>query len=304
MSRSPRRIAPMLAAAAVVAATVVSSAGPVHAVIVPEWPAGYVPLGCTVTGFAGGGSGIFQVSYSDPLQPTVVDTAVNGTTSVVLRPGAVATQYQVNVTASETCSGVGSLSIAWVRQSTGTYQAMTMSPLTTDVFQGRHGGINSAQADEAGVYRVGVAVVARRYDSFVLDGNFRLASPPVPTGGSTFFTTGSWSLKPLYLLRQTTLTIVAPSSVKKGRLAAVSGVLRYATNAGFVADAGERVLVQTRVGSAAWKNVAVVAATASGAVTAKVKLLRTSQVRFVHTSVLSGRFTAAVTSVTKTIKVI
>jgi len=61
--------------------------------------------------------------------------------------------------------------------------------------------------------------------------------------------------------------------------------------------------VQTRIGTAAWKTVAVVAATASGAVSAKVKLLKTSQVRFVHAAVLSGRFTAAVTSATKTIKV-
>ena len=303
MSTALRRIVPVLAAVGMAAVTAVTAATPAQALIIPEWPTtSYAPTGCTITGSAPDSSGLFTISYSDPLQPTVVDTAVNRTSSVVLKPGA-ATPYTVNVTASETCSGVGYLAVAWVRVATGTYQAMTMTPLTTDVFTGTFGGVNSAPADEAGAYRVGVAAVGRRYDSFTLDANFRLAAPPTIAGGAAFYTAGPWSLKRLYLLRQTTVTIASPVSVKKGKLATVSGVLKYATNAGYVADAGEKVLVQTRIGTAAWKTVAVVAATASGAVSAKVKLLKTSQVRFVHAAVLSGRFTAAVTSATKTIKV-
>jgi len=123
-------------------------------------------------------------------------------------------------------------------------------PLTADVFRGTFSSMDSAQADATGVYRAGVAAVARRYDDFILSANFTLVTTPTPRWRPGDIV-GDRSLKKLYLLRQTTLTVASASSVQKCKRVTVSGVLKYATNAGLVADGGEKVIVQTRSGKAA-----------------------------------------------------
>ena len=142
----------------------------------------------------------------------------------------------------------------------------------------------------------------RRYDSFILDSDLKYTSSVA--GSVNAYTFGPWSTKRLYILRQTTLGVGTPVSVHKGKQATITGLLRYATVSGYAPDNGEKVIVQTRVGTTgAWVTRATLTANPAGAVSIKIAFTKKSQVRLVHNAVLSGRFTAGVVSVVKTIKI-
>jgi len=67
--------------------------------------------------------------------------------------------------------------------------------------------------------------------------------------------------------------------VRKGRTVRISGSLRYATNAGYVADNGEKVLAQVKVGTR-WVTKATLTANSTGAVTYSCAPTRTTLRRF------------------------
>jgi hypothetical protein len=83
----------------------------------------------------------------------------------------------------------------------------------------------------------------------------------------------------------------------------VGGVLKYAGVGTYLANAGGKVVVQTKVGKGGWTNRTTLTANASGAVSWKLKILKKTQVRLVSNAVLSGLFTAAATSPVKTVKI-
>ena len=297
-----RRVALALTAGATAGAFVLA-ATPVGASTPPEWPtAGRLPIGCDpAVVYTNITASSWTYQFTDSTVPTLSGVRVStGAGNIgVLAPGG--TNVYAFATASDPCSGVGSVVVNYARNG-AIHAGPFLANSTTDAFAGTWSGfIAKLQPDQAGVYTVPIARVGHRYDSFTLDQGFRLTAKAGGTGSA--LVVGSWATARSYLLRRTTLTIAAPTSVRRGKQATISGLLKYATNTAYVADAGEKVSVQTRVGTGAWKTVATVAANAAGAFSAKVTLTKTTQVRVVHAAVLSGRFTAAATSATKLVKV-
>jgi hypothetical protein len=156
--------------------------------------------------------------------------------------------------------------------------------------------------DSAGVYRIVAIVVLRRYDTLTLNQDFLYVSSTVPSASTVI--AGPSPQKNYFVLRQTTLaTSQSATKVKKGKTVKVTGLLKYATNAGYVPDNGERVLAQTRIGTGKWVTRATLTTTSTGAVAYYLAPLRTTQVRFVLANVYSGRYTAAAISATRTVTV-
>ncbi len=302
--RSTTRRAALALTASVTVGAFVLSASPVGAATPPEWPtAGRLPIGCDPgVVYTNVTATTWTYQFSDSTVAALSNPRIaTGAGNISVLPVAGANVY-ARVTLSDPCSGVGGGVVDWARNG-AILGGNFLTPRTTDSFSGAWATlVGNLKPDSAGVWTIPVAATAHRYDTITLDQDFKLVSKTA--GSSTVTIVGPWAKAKSYLLRQTTLTITAPTSVKKGKLATVSGVLKYATNAGLVADGGEKVIVQTRIGTATWKNITVVAANAAGVVTAKLKLTKSSQVRFVHAAVLSGRFTAASVSAIKTIKVI
>jgi hypothetical protein len=296
-----RRIALGLTAGASVGAFLLG-AGPVNAVTPPDWPtAGRLPLGCDPgVIYTNTTATTWTYEFTDSSVPTISGPRVStgaGTVGVLAPGGSNVYAY---ASISDSCSGVGGAIVDYARNGS-MVSGSFLAPASTDSFAGTWSAfLGKWTPDKAGVYTVPVAAVVRRYDSITLDQNFRLVSKVNASGIVTVV--GPWATAKSYLLRQTTLSIVAPTSVKRGKQATISGVLKYAINTGLVADNGEKVAVQTRVGTGAWKTVATVTANTAGAFSAKVTLSKTTQVRLVHNAVLSGRYTAAATSATKTVK--
>jgi len=147
-----------------------------------------------------------------------------------------------------------------------------------------------------------IAGAARRYDSFTLDGDFKVVGTPVDSATASIFSVGPWSATRFYALRATTLSnALSATKLKKGKTVKATAQLKMATNAGYVADAGARVVVQTKVGKGKWVTNATLTANASGVVTYAFVLSATTQVRFVHNRVLSGNFTNGAVSAIKTV---
>jgi hypothetical protein len=295
-----RRTTSLGVTAAAAAATFALTAVPASAITPPVWPStGHVPLGtgCDMTNSYNLG-GTYDMWYADAGQPVVEDVFINGGSVAVVPPAGGSFTIAAKIT--EACSGVKGAQAILVHGAG--YDAPYMAPASVDVFHGTWAVTQTATPDDAGLYRVGEIYTDRRYNSFVLDANFRYTSSVASATSNV--TAGLWSVKKLYLLRQTTLAVGAPVSVKKGKQATITGLLKYATIAGFAPDNGEKVIVQTRVGTAGpWVTRATLTAISSGAVSIKLAFTKKSQVRLVHTAVLSGRFTAAVSSAVKTINV-
>ena len=300
-----RRLVLALTATATAGAFVLSAHPAGAAVLPPEWPAaGRVPLGCEGMLPENDPASGYIVTYTDTSQPVVTDVSLGGATSLAIPPGGRA--IPVHVRATELCSGASGGQAYFSRYGSGKVTVISLAPQTDDVFHATLGGVTPVLPPSAvGVYNVPVTQLGRRYDSFVLNPDFRLRAEPAPVvGTASQYVTGAWSMKRLYLLAQTTVVISSSvSKVRKGRKASVFGVLRYATGAGYVGDNGEKVYVQTKVGTGKWTTRAVLACGRTGGVTYTFAPLKTTQVRLVHPAVHSGRFTAAVTSAVKTITV-
>jgi hypothetical protein len=298
----PRRTISYALSALVACVSVALTPLPASAItpVVPSWPAqGHVPVGPNCEILMSGAVGtLFRSQYGDTGKPTVVDVLFNGGTTVVVPPAG--TSFTLSATVTEACSGVTRADPIVVHNNA--FTVPVLAPVTTDVFHGAWAARLPVTPDSAGVYRVPQFFVGRRYDSFVVDAFFLLTSSVASSNAA--YSVGAWSMRNYYVLRQSALTLGAPTSVRKGRAATLTGLLRYATAAGFRPDNGEKVVVQTRVGKTGrWITRATVTASSTGATSTRIVFTKTSQVRLVHGAVLSGRFTAGVVSAVKTVKV-
>ena len=220
---------------------------------------------------------------------------------VVVPPTGATAVFEVTVTNG--CSGVGAVGASVIRPD-GTGFTGLFSPVTTDAFGGRWQNAPAvATPNNAGPFTFVSADVRRRYDSFVLDSTFSYVSS-VPAAGAATKVVGPWSTKPVYILRATTLTsAVSKAKVVRGKKVTVSGVLKAAEIGGYVAYPGAKVVVQTKVGTGAWKSRTTLTANGTGAVSWSLKILKKTQVRLVSAQVLVSPYTAAVTSATRTVKI-
>jgi hypothetical protein len=305
MSTTRRRIALGITAAASVA-SMLALAVPAQAVtpVAPVWPTvGRVPTGCdpgVTFGIIGPSS--WHFGYTDSGQPVVNDVRVsaNATNLTVVPPAGVILNYSVNV--SEPCSGVVQVASYIARNKTVVALA-AYTNTTANAFSSwwSLSAGNKLPDDAVGVWTVPLAGVARRYDTFTLDQDFKVVGSPV-AGSASRTITGAWATKPSYVVRAMTLSnTLSAAKVKKGKTVKATAVLKMATNSGYLADASDKVVVQTKVGAGKWVSHATLTTNASGVVSYSFVLTATTQVRFVHNKVLSGKFTNAVTSAIKTV---
>jgi len=300
MALSRRSIVASITAATCIAALGVT-ANPAGA-FTTSWPAGgYVPQGpdCKMNGLIGDVGILRQSAWIDSTIPSVEDVFVNGGTSVTIPPAGRSVTFEARVI--DRCSGVSLVQETLLyNESLETRPMMTAE--THDVIGGMWGDARAVTPSQAGVYRMGSMVTARRYETFILDINFYLVShTPASSGG---FVVGPWSLKKMYLLRQTTLaTSQSSTMIRKGRTVKFQGVLKYATDTGYLPDNGEKVTVQVKVGTGKWVTKATLTAGSTGIVTYTFVPAKTSYVRFGHTNVYSGRFTAAIVSAARKVTV-
>lgn len=307
MIKTRRRVALGIAAAAS-AASMLLVASPAQAVPLPAWPAGgYVPTGCTATG--ADLSPVIKYWFTDPGLPTVPSVHIgSGTSNITVLPPAGAAMT-LTMPVVERCSGVGS-AYAWTSHNGVFAGSGALLPPATNAFAGVWSqGLGALQGSPGairpdtgvGYYQVITASAMRRYDSFMLDANFVLTGTPVSGTGSGF-TTGPWIATKFFALRAMTLSnALSATKVAKGKTVKATAVLKMATNAGYVADASDKVVVQTKVGTGKWISNATLTTNASGVVSYSFVLSATTQVRFIHLRVLSGKYTNAVTSVIKTV---
>jgi hypothetical protein len=305
MSTTRRRVALAITAAASVA-SVLALAVPAQAVVppTPSWPtAGRTPVGCAASVALGGPDNAnWQYTYTDPGQPVITDTMVSGnsTNITVLPPAGAAVRFAAK--ASEPCSGVQAMGV-YLSRNRVLITSASLTNTTADAFSSWWAWTApTVQPDSAvGVWTVPYVMVERRYDSFVLDQDFRIVGVP-SLSVTTIGTTGTWAKKPFYLVRAMTLSnTLSAAKVAKGRTVKATAVLKMATNAGYVVDASDKVVVQTKVGTGKWVSHASLTTNASGVVSYSFVLTATTQVRFVHNRVLSGKYTNAVTSAIKTV---
>jgi hypothetical protein len=300
MFKTRRRVA-LGISAATSAVSMIVLAVPAQALTVPIWPtAGHVPTGngcVVVNAISAPGDGIIQMAVTDTGNPTVSDVWFNAGTTVKAVPAG--TPYNINLKVVETCTGVGDIIPVLVHA--GTWANISGSPATANVFDGIWSDPQTAKPDDAGLYKIPLVGVSRRYDSLVLRADFTVVGTPVAGTGDQLVV-GPWATKSLYILRATTVTnALSAAKVKKGKTVKATAVLKRATNAGYVADNGGKLAVQTKVGSGKWVTNATLTANASGVVTYSFVLTATTQVRFVHPRTLSGNFTEAITSAIKTV---
>ncbi len=303
MLTSRRRVAFGITATASVV-SMLALAVPAQALTTPAWPtAGRVPTGCTAPISVSGTASNWSYIYTDTTTPTFSDVLVSaGATNVTVVPPAGAA-VTVSAKINNACGGVG-LAAANVSLNGTIITGGTLVNTTTDAFSSWWTlNLGTLPPDTAvGVWRIPIGIVARRYDTFALDKTFTLLGIPVATSSSGSPIVGAWALKPSYYLRAMTLSnALSAAKVKKGKTVKATAVLKMATNAGYVADAGDKVVVQTKVGAGKWTSHATLTTNASGVVSYSFVLTATTQVRFLHSRVLSGKFTNAVLSAIKTV---
>ncbi|MBI1377049.1 MAG: hypothetical protein GC157_06165 [Frankiales bacterium] len=304
MTTTRRRVALALTAAAS-AGTVLLGAAPAGAAAAPAWPStGRVPTGCDPgVVFTNPTADTWTYQFYDHTTPQITSARVSSGSRnlTVLKP--TGARVVVSVTASDPCSGVGSVLVDIARDGSIGSLGGALSPASTNAFAGGWTkSLGTLHPDDAGVYTVPVAVVAHRYDDFTLDQDFRMVTHGSAAGTDTV--TGSWALSKSYILRYTTLSSSAPTSISRGTTATARGVIKFATNAGYNNGNGEKVLVQVRTGtSGRWYTKATRYPRSGGRFSYSFKPSRTSQVRFVHPTDLGGRHTAMSVSAVRTIVV-
>ncbi len=303
MLKTRRRVALGITAAASVA-SMIALAVPAEAVTTPDWPtAGRVPTGCNPAVAISGGLAAWFYTFTDSTVPTISATRIssNATNVTVLPPAGAVVSMSAKV--SDPCSGVQTV-ITYIARNRVILTALPLVNTTADPFTSWWTtSLGTLRPDDAvGVWTEPSAFVQHRYDSFVLDQDFKIGAPPALTATSPVNVAGSWALAKSYILRAMTLSnTLSAAKVKKGKTVKATAVLKMATNAGYVADASDKVVVQTKVGTGKWISNATLTTNASGVVSYSFVLTATTQVRFLHNRVLSGKYTNAVTSVIKTV---
>jgi hypothetical protein len=290
--------------AAASALAMLALAVPAQALPTPAWPtAGRIPTGCTAPITISGSPSDWHYEYTDTTVPTFSDVLVGaGPSNITVVPptGAV---VKVSAKVNDTCGGVGFAGVDIALNGT-IITGASLGPATTDAFSSWWtASIGTLPPDGAvGVWTLPIGIVSRRYDSFVLDKAFKVVGIPVATATPNTAIVGAWALKPSYYVRAMTLSnTLSAAKVRKGKTVKATAVLKMATNVGYMADASDKVIVQTKVGAGKWVSNATLTTNASGVVSYSFVLAATTQVRFVHNRVLRGKYTNAVTSAIKTV---
>jgi len=304
--RTNRRGITVSAVAAIASAAFLLPISPAEAIVIPDWPtAGHVPVGCSGLDVGPGPAPGYEYLYTDTGVPTVATAGVTtGTVQqkvIVIGPSGAHVTW--TATTSEQCTGASSLALYSLIPT----QGLIVPPMTatgTDMFTTTwRSPVALVSPDYAGPVTVPFAQTQRRYDSVILLADYTLLTK-TDVSTSPKWVQGAWSHTTSYFERQTTLTsAVSKTSVRKGSAVAISGFLTYATPGHWAADNGEKVLVQVRIGSGAWRTKATLIAGSTGKVSYTFRPSKTSRIRLVHAAHLTGRCTAAVTSAIRTIKV-
>jgi len=298
--RTPSRLGMLALGAALVAV----AASPASATVLADWPSGgTIPTACPPTSYTPTASG-FTMGFTDAVTPQITAWDINGKPSqLIVPPTGVQAKFQLHVT--QLCSGVGSASIV-VRYTNGGTPTFTTKALTAqgvDAFNSVYGVVQAMTPDSAGRYTVPIAQVGRRYDSFVLDQDYKLVSK-VATVSTPSYQLGTWASQTVMVLRATTLTATQTATrVAKGTKVTFSSTLTYATPTGYVVYPGATVLVQTKTGTGSWLTKATLTSNASGVVSYAINPTAQTQVRFTHPGTSTGKFTAAITSAIKSVAV-
>ena len=220
-------------------------------------------------------------------------TLVPGTTLVTTR-----------ITATQSCSGVGSVASGLVVGTTRLSDDVPFLRASTDAFRSVWASSNPLTPANAGAYRMPTAIVAPRYASFVLTDVWKLVGKSDFVGTPTIVT-GPWSTKVLYVQRATTqVTAASRTSVAKGGKVTFRSTLRKAGTTAYIAAAGASMAFQTKLPGGAWQTRARVSTNASGVATYTFAPPRTMSWRWVHAGTRTGSFTAPSISAAKTIKVL
>jgi hypothetical protein len=301
MARTTSAVSRGITVAAVVASTIALVLPAQAVAIVPAWPvAGHLPSGpdCALTTTNASG-GTFDMQWVDSSVPVVTDVFVNGgKTMTVPATGATMT---VSARVLAPCTGPATV-IAILVKNEASFVSPGMDPLTADVFSGLWGTSSVIDANAGGVYRMAAMSVGRRYDGVTVTSDYHLLSAVDTNANSQKYIAGSWALTKLYVLRTARLTnSLSTSRATKGKTVKATTILTMATPGGYAADPGDKVLVQTKIGTGKWLTKATLTTNASGVVSYSFVLTATTQVRFIHNRVLSGKFTNAVASVIKTV---
>jgi hypothetical protein len=300
-----RRSVTVLAAVAAATALVSGQAHAYVPVTPAAWTPGYAPQGCTTVFGTGDPTYIYVLQYTDTGLPQVEDIAFEGGGTTITVPPA-GKPVNLVVHATETCSGVLGLGVIFAHVGhNSSYVSTEASTVTPDPFNATLGGtLGLRKPSFAGAYHVPLIETRSRYSAFTLTPDFALDGTPTSPSSLGYLVGGPWMSRTLYVLAQATL-VPSQTAMKvvKGKPVTFTAMLSYATDTGFVADNGEKALVQTKVGKAAWKTRATVTADSAGRVTYTFKPTTTTAVRFVHAETHAGRFTSAVTSAVKAVKV-
>ena len=299
MLKSRRRAAIAITAASSVV-SMIAVALPAQAVALSDWPAaGRAAAGCATVTPAGPFSD-WTVSYTDTLMPSINNVFINGGTYVIVPPAGRSASIQV--AATEPCGGIGF--VTPYPRIAGSLFPSAGVPVSDNAFSLLTASAYAFNPSDAGIVTVPLVQTNRRYDAFMLDKDFKLLGTPTATAATAVYMTGDWSTKKLYVLRQTTLTNTASKTiVPKATAVKFTAVLRYAINGAWAADNGEKVIVQTKVGTRAWTTRATLLASSAGIVSYTFKPTAATFVRFVHAAVLTGRFTASIVSPIRVIRV-
>jgi len=300
MLKSRRRVALGISAAASVA-SMIALATPAQAISPPLWPAaGRIPSGCASTTVSLGATD-YQYTFTDTADPAILDLSFGGKTTIVVPPAGVTSDLRVRV--RDLCSGTLGVVIGLKRNGAPIILSESLPNAPANVFDGWWAEAPATyRPSDSGYYTVPWGGTTHRWDSFLLDGDFKLVSKVDNSSGPNGAQVGAWSLKRIYVLNATTLTPSAPASVRKGRIAKATAVLKYATNAGYVADAGAKVSVQTKVGTGKWLTNATLTTNASGVASYSFVVNATTSVRFIHVTTLSGKYTNGAISAIKVVK--
>lgn len=307
MNNHTRGTVALLAAAGVLA-SLVSAAAPAGAATAPDWPASRVPTGtgCVIEGYTPAtfsASGLNEYAYTDTKTPTVTGWSANGRrTSLTLSPGSTLVTFRV--TATQGCSGVGSVTSGLLKGSTRLSDAFPFLRDSTDAFASTWAASVSMRPSDAGAYRIPTVNVTRRYASFELTDLFSLVSKADETAPATIVT-GSWSTHVLYLRRATTQAPSGTASkVTRGKTVTVRTVLRKAEGSSWVRSAGSVVLLQTRYPGGTWVTRATRTTNKLGVASWSFKPSKALSWRWVHKGTKSGTFTAPSVSSVRSLRVL
>jgi hypothetical protein len=299
---SPTRRTVRALVATALAAVTITAVVPAEAVPPPTWPAdGHVPVGCT-TATVSAGPTTAMLSFTDATLPAVPSITINGGTRVVV--GLHGTSVTFAIPVLDTCSGVKGAA-GWI-VSPAHRGISIFATVDADPFHFVLGGTGTVKPSDAGSLRIPFIIASPRYSSFTLDQDFHLltSTPFTTPSGDPVMLTGPWSTTTFYYLRQTTIaTTQSAKTVKRKHSVTITATLSYADDNAWRRDNGETLLVQVRSGKSAWITKRSLVTSATGTAAYTFAPTATSQVRFVHSDVHSGRFTAASTSAATTVKI-